>query len=83
MPHNVPSALNSLPLGYFACFFAVCCFVSKASFLKNSFRNTIQVSNNLDPDKARCFVGPGLGPNCLQKLSADDTRRQRVKRAFA
>ena len=23
----------------------------------------------------RHFVGPGLGPNCLQKVSADDTRR--------
>ena len=25
------------------------------------------------------FVGPDLGPNCLQRLSADDTSRQRVK----
>ena len=24
-------------------------------------------------------VGPDLGPDCLQKLSADDTRRQIVK----
>ena len=24
------------------------------------------------------FVGPDLGPNCLQRLSADDTSRQRV-----
>ena len=37
------------------------------------------MSNNLDPDKAGHFVGPGLGPNCLQRLSADDTSRQRVK----
>ena len=28
--------------------------------------------NNLDPDQARHFVGPDLGPNCLQRLSADD-----------
>ena len=28
--------------------------------------------NSLDPDQARHFVGPDLGPNCLQKLSADD-----------
>ena len=33
--------------------------------------NTIQVSNSLDPDQARHFVGPDLGPNCLQRLSAD------------
>ena len=38
------------------------------------------MSNNLDPDQARRFVGPDLGPNCLQKLSTDDTSRQRVKR---
>ena len=37
------------------------------------------VSNRLDPDQARRFVGPDLGPNCLQMLSADDTSRQRVK----
>ena len=33
------------------------------------------VSNSLDPDQARHFVGPDLGPNCLQMLSADDTFR--------
>ena len=37
------------------------------------------MSNSLDPDQARHYVGPDLGPNCLQKLSADDTTRQRVK----
>ena len=46
--------------------------------VKNSFRNTIRVSNSWDQDQARHFVGPGLGPNCLQRLSADDTSRQRV-----
>ena len=45
-------------------------------FSKNSFRNTIRVSNSSDPDQARHFVGPDLGPNCLQKLSPDDTSRQ-------
>ena len=29
--------------------------------------------NSLDPDQARRFVGPDLGPNCLQWLSSDDT----------
>ena len=29
------------------------------------------MSNSLDPDQARHFVGPDLGPNCLQRLSAD------------
>ena len=36
------------------------------------------MSNSLDPDQARRFVGPDLGPNCLSRLSADDTGRQRV-----
>ena len=43
-------------------------------FSKNSFRNTIRVSNSLDPDQARQNVGPDMGPNCLQKLSADDNK---------
>ena len=42
---------------------------------KNSFRHTFRVSNSLDPDLAQHFVGPDLGPNCLQRLSADDTSR--------
>ena len=31
--------------------------------------------NSLDPDQAQHFVEPDQGPNCLQKLSADDTSR--------
>ena len=45
----------------------------KINFLENCFSNNIRVSNTLDPDQARHFVGPDLGPNCLQRLSADDT----------
>ena len=37
------------------------------------------MSIDLDPDQARHSVGPDLGPNCLQRLSADDTSRQRAK----
>ena len=36
------------------------------------------MSNSLDPDKAPHFVEPDLGPNCLQKLPADDTRRSKL-----
>ena len=36
------------------------------------------MSNSLDPDQARLYVGPALGLNCLQRLSAKDTSRQRV-----
>ena len=38
------------------------------------------MSNSLDTDQARHFVGLHLGPNWLQRLSADDTSRQRVKK---
>ena len=30
------------------------------------------MSNSLDQDQAQHFVGPDLGPNCLQRLSADN-----------
>ena len=33
---------------------------------------TIRMSNSLNPDQGRHSVGPDLGPNCLQWLSADD-----------
>ena len=34
------------------------------------------MSNSLDPDQARHFVGPELGPNYLQMLSADKTSKR-------
>ena len=57
-------------------------FLKSTLFEKKSFRNTIPSDYQAvwDPDQARRFVGFDLGPNCLQRLSADDTRRQRVKR---
>ena len=33
------------------------------------------MSKGLDPDQDRCPVGPGLDPNCLQKITADDESR--------
>ena len=41
--------------------------------------NTIRMSNSLVSDQARHFVEPDLGPNCLQRLSADNKSEQRVK----
>ena len=57
------------------------CF-SKSTFSKISFRKLPSVTNCLDPDQARRFVGPDLGPNCLQKLSTDDTSMQIVNVNF-
>ena len=36
------------------------------------------MSISLDPDQAQHYVGPDLGPNCLQRILADNTSRQRV-----
>ena len=55
-------------------------FLSSANFFQNqrfrkiSFRNTIRVSNSLDPDQARRFVGPDL-VQIVCKLSADTSRQ--------
>ena len=38
-------------------------FFSKLTFPKYTFRNTIRVSNDLDPNQDQQFVGPDLGPN--------------------
>ena len=36
------------------------------------------MSHSLDPDQARHLVRPDLGPNCLERLSADNTGRKNV-----
>ena len=58
---------NSLYAGQFFMFFC-----SNLILFKNSFRNTISlVSKGLDPDRDRPYVGPDLGPSCLQRLLID------------
>ena len=76
--HAVDSTLCP-PGTCFILFWRLLIFFSKSTFSKHSFRNTIWVSNRLVPDQAQHFVGPDLGPICLQKLSADDIRRQSVE----
>ena len=66
---------NSLPTGKFCMLFCRLLIFSNSAFSINSFRNTIRVSNSLDPDQAWCFVGPDLDPNCLQRISADGISR--------
>ena len=38
----------------------------------NKQKKNTRVSNGLDTDQDRLSVGPDLGPNYLQRLSADD-----------
>ena len=61
-------------------------FFSSADFFKINFCEKFfqkyhqsMCQTVLDPDQARHVVGPDLGPNCLQGLSADK-RWQRLKK---
>ena len=51
---------------------------AKILFSKHSFRNTIRVTNSLEPDQVRRIVRPDLGANCLLRLLADDTARRYI-----
>ena len=62
-------------LGNVACFMSSADFFQIYTFSKKYFSNTIRVSDSLDPDQARHIVGPDLGTNCLQRLSADDCQQ--------
>ena len=63
--------INSLHAGEFYMLFCLLLI-----FQNQLFRNTISVS--LDPDQARGFVEPNLGPNCFQRLSAGNMSRQSI-----
>ena len=69
---NRLNGLTLCMLGNFSCVFKSSADISKLAFSNNYFRNTIRESNNLDPDQDRHCVGPDLGPNCFQRLSAVD-----------
>ena len=66
-------------LGNFSCFLLSANFFKNNLSRKNSFRNNIGLSNMFYPDQAQHFVRSDLGPNCLQRYSADNTIKQRVK----
>ena len=57
--------------------FVVFRFFFKIIFFEKYFQEYHQ-SNILDPDQAQLFVGPDLGPNCIQRLSSDDTSKPGV-----
>ena len=78
MKEDHSKVFNTLHAGQFCMLFCRLPF-SKSTFSKSSFKNAIRVSNSLNPNQAQHFVGPDMGPNCLQKLSAVNTSRQRVK----
>ena len=49
----------------------------KINFFQKNYSGTlsIRVSNSLDQNQDRHFVGPDLGPSCLLRSSADDKSR--------
>ena len=60
---------------------STCFLLSSADFLKYTFSNdslryTISVSNGLDQNQDRHFVGPDLGPNCLQRQMTKRNRKR-------
>ena len=72
---------DSLHAGFFSITFyqrLLVIYFFETSVFKNSLSNAMRVSNSLDQDQDRQHVGPGLDPNCLQRLSKDGTIRRRV-----
>ena len=59
--------IKTLPTGHFCSFLLFADFFFKIIFLEKFIQEYHQT-----------FVGPDLDPNCLQKLSADDTSRKRA-----
>ena len=57
----------------------ICKRRNKLFFSKKISQKYHQGVEKLDLDKFSHYIGPDLGPNSLQKLSADDTRRSRVQ----
>ena len=77
-PDLGPNCLQRLSANTSRNFF--CClliFFQNNFYQKHYFKNIIRASNSLDPDLALHFVRPDLDPNCLQRLSTDDTSKKR------
>ena len=62
-------------------FFLSSAYFFKINFIEKFFQEC-RVSYRLDPYQAQQFVGSDLGPNCLERLSTDNTRRLRVEKDY-
>ena len=89
VPYKIGSCVFSNPLralhsGKFFMLFCRLQIFFKIIFFEKFFQeyhlSVKQIGSRSGPT---FFVGPDLGPNCLQRLSADDTRRQRVNSFYA
>ena len=61
----VPFCSWNLPSFYMLGDFSADFFLQNKTHSKISFGKIIRVSNTVDPDQARHFVGPDLGPSCF------------------
>ena len=66
----------------FTCNVVLFAFLLSASFFPkiNAFKEffnkyNIRVSKSLNPNQVKHFISPDLGPNCLQRLSADESNQ--------
>ena len=78
MPYSLMPLLEKVFWVILFAFLLSADFFFQTNFFENYFRNTIRVSNILDPEQAWHLVEHDFGPNCLQRLSTDNTRRQKV-----
>ena len=69
---------NIILFAYWVIFMLLLLSAEFFNFNKN-FLEYYQSENSLYPDQDQHPVGPDLGPNCLQRLAADDIGRDRVK----
>ena len=64
---NMQSFLNFASWEIFPAFLSSADFFFQNQLFRKILSGIPRVSNRLDPDQTRRFVGPDLGPNCLQK----------------
>ena len=66
-------------LGNFARFLVVFLFFSELRFFKKSFRNTNHSVKGFGSRSGPIFVGPDLGPYCLQDHKSDLVNKEKHK----
>ena len=66
-------------LGSFSCVLSSADFFFQNRLSKKILQNYHQSVKQFGSRSVQTFGGPDPGPNCLQRLSADDTGKQRAK----
>ena len=64
---------NSLPTGKFSMLLSCLLNFLKINFFEKSFQEYHRSVKQFGSRSGQTNVGPDLGPNCLQRLSADNT----------